>query len=83
MDIVEQLQFDAVRCEATFSKGVATNIEEAAAEIKHLRSEFASMRARLVADRNEVQAGGEFNASAIQAYINDIDAALGQSTPEK
>lgn len=35
--IVERLRFDAVRCEAQFSKGVAANIEEAAKEIERLR----------------------------------------------
>lgn len=38
MNIVERLKFDAARCEATFSKGVASNIEEAAAEIERLRA---------------------------------------------
>lgn len=38
MDIVERLRFDANRCEASFSKGIATNIEEAAAEIERLRA---------------------------------------------
>lgn len=37
-DIVERLRFDAARCEATFSKGVASNIEEAADEIERLRA---------------------------------------------
>lgn len=37
-DIVERLEFDAVRCELQFSKGVAKNIEEGAAEIKRLRA---------------------------------------------
>lgn len=35
--IVERLRFDAARCESQFSKGVAGNIEEAAAEIERLR----------------------------------------------
>ena len=38
MDIIERLKFDAARCEATFSKGVASNIEEAVAEIERLRA---------------------------------------------
>jgi hypothetical protein len=38
MDILERLSFDATRCEIQFSKGVATNIEEAAAEIARLRA---------------------------------------------
>lgn len=38
IDIVDRLRFDAVRCEATFSKGVAGNITEAADEIERLRS---------------------------------------------
>lgn len=40
MDIVERLRFDAARCEAQFSKGVATNIKEAASEIERLRTEI-------------------------------------------
>jgi hypothetical protein len=37
IDIVDRLKFDATRCEAQFSKGVATNISEGAAEIERLR----------------------------------------------
>lgn len=37
IDIVQRLRFDATRCAATFSKGVAGNIEEGAAEIERLR----------------------------------------------
>ena len=37
MDIIERLKFDAARCEAEYSKGVAMNIEEAIAEIERLR----------------------------------------------
>ena len=38
MDIVQRLRFDSVRCETQFSKGVASNIEEGAAEIERLRA---------------------------------------------
>jgi hypothetical protein len=38
IDIVDRLSFDAFRCEAQFSKGVAGNITEAAEEIKRLRA---------------------------------------------
>lgn len=38
IDIVDRLKFDAVRCEAQFSKGVAGNITEAADEIERLRT---------------------------------------------
>ena len=38
MDIVDRLKFDAARCELQFSKGVAGNINEAAAEIELLRA---------------------------------------------
>ncbi len=38
IDLVQRLRFDAARCEAMFSKGVATNIEEAAAEIERLQA---------------------------------------------
>lgn len=37
MDIVDRLRFDAIRCETTFSKGVASNITEAADAIEKLR----------------------------------------------
>lgn len=37
-DLIERLRFDAARCEMQFSKGVAGNIEEAAAEIERLRA---------------------------------------------
>jgi hypothetical protein len=42
-DILERLRFDSARCEATFSKGVATNIDEAVAEIERLRAMLAWM----------------------------------------
>jgi hypothetical protein len=37
-DITERLEFDATRCELQFSKGVASNITEAIAEIRRLRA---------------------------------------------
>ncbi len=40
IDIVDRLSFDATRCEVSFSKGVASNIEEGIAEIKKLRSDL-------------------------------------------
>ena len=40
IDIVNRLRFDAIRCEATFSKGVAGNIAEGADEIERLRAAF-------------------------------------------
>ena len=43
-NIIERLRFDASRCETMFSKGVATNIEEAAAEIERLRAALARFR---------------------------------------
>lgn len=38
IDIVERLRFDAIRVEAQFSKGVASNINEGADEIERLRA---------------------------------------------
>lgn len=38
IDIVQRLRFDAIRCEAQFSKGVAGNINEGADEIERLRA---------------------------------------------
>lgn len=37
IDIVNRLRFDAIRCEANFSKGVASNIDAGADEIERLR----------------------------------------------
>lgn len=47
IDLVQRLRFDATRCEVTFSKGVASNIEEAAARIETLEKslkQIAQMR---------------------------------------
>lgn len=44
IDIVDRLRFDATRCEATFSKGVAGNITEGIAEIERLRTENGRLR---------------------------------------
>lgn len=41
IDIVERLRFDAARCEVSFSKGIARNIEEGIAEIERLREAAA------------------------------------------
>ena len=38
LDIVDRLKFDAARCEVQFSKGVASNITKAIAEIERLRA---------------------------------------------
>jgi hypothetical protein len=43
IDIVDRLRFDAVRCELTFSKGVAGNIVDAINEIERLRAELAGL----------------------------------------
>jgi hypothetical protein len=43
IDIVQRLRFDAVRVEAQFSKGVAANIAEGAAEIEKLRAEVLAL----------------------------------------
>lgn len=44
IDIVDRLRFDAVRCEVTFSKGVAGNISEAADEIERLRVALGELK---------------------------------------
>lgn len=56
MDIVERLRFDSARCEAQFSKGVASNIEAAAVEIERLRTENETFRSWIAdgPDRDEV-----------------------------
>lgn len=64
-DIVERLRFDAARCEATFSKGVATNIEEAAAEIERLRAVLER-----IADRKSWDSSLELKAMARDALAS-------------
>jgi hypothetical protein len=44
-DIVDQLRFDAIRCEAQFSKEVAGNIDAAADEIEQLRRDLSHAKA--------------------------------------
>lgn len=53
IDIVERLRFDAARCETQFSKGVAGNIEEAAAEIERLREELRSFKQSVLDPENQ------------------------------
>ena len=43
MNIVNRLRFDAARCEATFSKGVASNIEDGIATIERLRAALQNL----------------------------------------
>jgi len=62
--IVERLRFDAVRCEVHFSKGVATNIEEAAAEIE-----------RLMAAITRIDAIND-NPACFNSEINDVCGAI-------
>ena len=74
ISIVNRLEFDATRCELQFSKGVAGNIREAAAEIGRLRAaktaalriaderaiEAAELRAKLESARKTMEAAKEF-----------------------
>jgi hypothetical protein len=45
IDILERLRFDVARCEAIFSKGIATNIEEAAEQIERMRAALKAVDA--------------------------------------
>ena len=53
-DIVDRLRFDAARCEIGLSKGVATNIDEAADEIERLRAECGRLREVVIAARKSL-----------------------------
>lgn len=57
----QRLRFDATRCEATFSKGVASNIEEAADEIERLQAALAGVLKDFVNPHD----GGEFERGEI------------------
>ena len=46
IDIIDRLKFDAARCEAHFSKGVAGNIEDAVSEIERLRAALKDIQNR-------------------------------------
>lgn len=61
IDIVNRLRFDAIRCEAQFSKGVAGNITEAADEIERLRGELDRSRGllTLVLHTEGIPGGGQ------------------------
>jgi hypothetical protein len=70
IDIVDRLRFDAARCEATFSKGVAANITEAADRIQQLEAECnrwvevsIAEDARKVAWRKALEGIAEFCSS--------------------
>jgi len=64
IDIVDRLRFDAARCEATLSKGVASNIEEAVAEFTRLRARVEELEAAL----------GPFAARAKEIDDREYDA---------
>jgi hypothetical protein len=65
MDIVERLRFDAARCEAAFSKGVASNIEEAVAEIVRLREVLAEARSCLERGAYDLREGGYLRSATV------------------
>lgn len=63
-DIVERLRFDAVRCEVCYSKGIASNIEEAVAEIERLRAALKRIDAL---NDNPARFNSEINKVVMQA----------------
>ncbi len=75
ISLVQRLRFDATRCEATFSKGVATNIEEAANEIERLRSALSGL-VRVFVNPYD---GGEFEAGEVP----ELDAARAALSQEQ
>jgi hypothetical protein len=97
-DIVNRLRFDATRCEATFSKGVAGNITEAADEIERLRTENSLLRAttkelRALAETTTVReiylewrktmTASEFELAVFEAgYSRGMDARSGVRSEE-
>lgn len=69
IDIVNRLRFDAIRCEATFSKGVSSNITAGADEIELLRGLLRQTRNYV--DRDHY------------GMLAEIDAALNQQITQK
>jgi len=77
IDIIDRLTFDSARCETTFSKGVASNIDEAIAEIKRLRGiEDAAKALKFSAYPAH---GSGFVLIVSGGNVNELAAALGQS----
>lgn len=74
-DIVERLKFDAVRCELQFSKGVAGNISEAAAEIERLQDRQRQMLNWL---RHNANAETEVNMHAAFVEAHNVCLAIAE-----
>lgn len=66
MDIVDRLRFDAVRCETQFSKGVASNITEAADTIERLRNAVDVARSAML----KVERLTEEGRASISTIVN-------------
>lgn len=67
MDIVERLKFDAARCEADYSKGIAKNIEEAIAEIERLRGSQERLKSAIEFAHSE---GFQWPSDPMAEFVN-------------
>jgi len=73
MDIVERLKFDAARCAVDYSKGVASNIGEAVAEIERLRRDYgilSDIAAQLEKENDALRHDLE---RALQNHVADLN----------
>ena len=59
IDLTHRLRFDAARCEATFSKGIASNIEAAATEIERLREALTQLDSDMWDEKREYYRQGD------------------------
>jgi hypothetical protein len=82
IDIVDRLKFDATRCEVQFSKGVATNIEDAAAEIERLRAALAPFAFAGYPDMFQSDDDACTEAIVCDAHVQRARAVLGNPEQE-
>ena len=71
ISLVQRLRFDATRCEATFSKGVASNIEEAADKIEQMHAALLICQDYLDLSLGSPAYEGPSPYAAIQSALKD------------
>jgi len=85
IDIVNRLRFDAIRCAANFSRGVASNIDAGADEIERLRTALPQKIAEMssnVDDDPAIPAGDKQWKKGYKQACSDIIAMIYESRPE-
>jgi hypothetical protein len=72
-NIIERLRFDEARCKVLYSKGIASNIKEAADATERLTAVIERLQNIMQTDRDRLQSEGDLGAaSLIQTYLNEM-----------